>query len=509
MSGAVMTIHGTDFAVDTTRYEVKKFIGCGAYGVVCSAVDRKEKGHGGVRENSGERENSGVRENIGESKGTAAIKKMSGVFKSETTAKRSLREVRLLRHLNHENVLGLRDLMGPLDCSDLYVVTDLMDVDLGKVIRSPQPLSDRHVQFFLYQLLRGVRYLHACNVLHRDLKPCNILVNENCDLKISDFGLSRGVSDEEGGSDLMTEYVVTRWYRAPEIVLASEAYTKAVDTWSVGCVFAELLGRKPLFPGTDHVDQLRKTIDVIGTPSLDAGAMNHIPHRARRYLASMPQRKAKSFSAIYPEASDKAIALLNTLLCWEPSQRLTPHQALAHPYLALFFDPAVDADEPSTVPFFDPAVDADEPAPSRPRSRSPSPSPSRSSSPSPSDASDTPDTQWETSPSAAETREALFAELCRFRPELERQRQLQEESCQRPVAITPSTPITPAAATGTKRVRHPEAMLSADAHPDAHVDEHEDAVGHASGGERSTSRRRRVEPSPTNERSPEVSPEAE
>lgn len=387
-SGPITTVRGTEFAVDA-RYDVKKYIGCGSYGVVVSAVDQ-----------------------VDPAKSKVAIKKMSAIFKSKTTAKRSLREVRLLLHFNHENVLGIRDLMGSPDCSDLYVVTDLMDVDLGKVIRSPQPLSERHVQFFLYQLLRGVRYLHACNTLHRDLKPCNILVNANCDLKISDFGLSRGVSTEEGVDDCLTEYVVTRWYRAPEIVLASEFYTKAVDMWSVGCIFAELLGRKPLFPGKDHVDQLRKTIDVIGTPLLEAGTMSHIPDKARRFLAGVPRRMAKPFSSIYPDASGDAIALLNSLLTWEPSRRVTAPGALAHTYLARFYDPAKDAEEPSTSASFAEGA----------------------------------------SHSVAGTREALFAELCRFRPDLDRLQWQPEERHQR-LAVT-SPPTTPAAATGTKRTRY-------------------------------------------------------
>ena len=348
----VTTVRGTDFAVDS-RYVIQKFVGCGSYGVVCAAVDTRDPAQGLV-----------------------AIKKIGNVFKNETTAKRTLREIKLLLHLDHENVIGIRDLMcGSADCADLYVVTHLMDTDLHKVIRSPQPLSDQHVQYFLYQLLRGLKYIHSCNVLHRDLKPSNLLVDENCDLKITDFGLSRGVNPSDC-LDFLTEYVVTRWYRAPEIVLSSDTYTKAVDMWSVGCIFAELLGRKPLFPGSDHVNQLATILDVLGTPHVDR-ELRHVPEKARRYIAGLPHSAGKPLRSIYPNASDEALELLGGMLCWDPSQRCTVAQALSHPYLAAFHNPAA---EPVSATAFD--FDASEAA------------------------------------ASADAQQALFREVCRFRPEL-------------------------------------------------------------------------------------------
>lgn len=113
-------------------------------------------------------------------------------------------------------------------------------------------------QYFLYQILRGLKYIHSANVLHRDLKPSNLLLNANCDLKIADFGLARTTSE----TDLMTEYVVTRWYRAPELLLNSSEYTSAIDVWSVGCIFAEIMTREPLFPGKDYVHQLKLITEV-------------------------------------------------------------------------------------------------------------------------------------------------------------------------------------------------------------------------------------------------------
>ena len=336
-----VTCRGTDFTVDAS-YKPQKFVGCGSFGVVCSALDSSGR--------------------------QCAIKKISNVFKNQTTAKRTLREIKLLLHFDHDNVIGIQDLMcgSGNGIQDLYVVTSLMDTDLHKVIRSPQPLSDQHVQYFLYQLLRGLKYIHSANVLHRDvrrcpdptaspseagrlaalprpplrpprtralacptqLKPSNLLVNENCDLKITDFGLSRGVNPSDC-LDFLTEYVVTRWYRAPEIVLSSDTYTKAVDLWSVGCIFAELLGRKPLFPGADHVQQLSCILDVLGTPH--ESQLRHVPEKARRYIAQLPHRTGRPLQSVYPEASQARATPANGLPTILPA---APHRCALCPHHA-------------------------------------------------------------------------------------------------------------------------------------------------------------------------------
>eukprot|EP00968_Pinguiococcus_pyrenoidosus_P012718 scaffold1130_cov195-Pinguiococcus_pyrenoidosus.AAC.79 len=170
-------------------------------------------------------------------------------------AKRLLREIRLLTLARHENIISVLNLPPPPPSkpfNDIYIVTDLMETDLHRIIYSDQALGTDHVQYFIYQILRALKYLHSANVIHRDLKPSNILVNSNCDLKLCDFGLARGLNPEDAESDL-TEYVVTRWYRAPEVMLATQEYSCAIDVWSVGCIFAELLQRQPMFQGTDYV----------------------------------------------------------------------------------------------------------------------------------------------------------------------------------------------------------------------------------------------------------------
>uniref|UniRef100_A0A8C6LS43 mitogen-activated protein kinase n=1 Tax=Nothobranchius furzeri TaxID=105023 RepID=A0A8C6LS43_NOTFU len=207
------------------RYQNLSPVGSGAYGSVCSAYDVK----------------TGLR---------VAVKKLSRPFQSIIHAKRTYRELRLLKHMKHENVIGLLDVFTPgkslTEFEDVYMVTHLMGADLNNIVKC-QKLTDDHVQFLIYQILRGLKYIHSADIIHRDLKPSNLAVNEDCELKILDFGLARHTDDE------MTGYVATRWYRAPEIMLNWMHYNMTVDIWSVGCIMAELLTGRTLFPGTDRI----------------------------------------------------------------------------------------------------------------------------------------------------------------------------------------------------------------------------------------------------------------
>ena len=168
-----------------------------------------------------------------------AIKKITDVFKDLIDAKRIMREVKLLKHMGpHENVISILDLftmpMNTEDFTDVYIVSNLMQSDLERIIGSKQDLTDAHAKYFIYQLLRGIKYVHSSNILHRDLKPGNILVNSNCMLAICDFGLSRGISGDANPDEELTEYVVTRWYRAPELLTNCDSYGFAMDVWSIG-----------------------------------------------------------------------------------------------------------------------------------------------------------------------------------------------------------------------------------------------------------------------------------
>jgi len=288
-------IFGNLFEVFSKYIPPIRPIGRGAYGIVCSAV------------------NSETNEEV-------AIKKIGNAFDNRIDAKRTLREIKLLCHMEHENIIAIKDIIRPPqreNFNDVYIVYELMDTDLYQIIRSTQPLTEDHCQYFLYQLLRGLKYIHSANILHRDLKPSNLLLNANCDLKICDFGLARTTSE----TDFMTEYVVTRWYRAPELLLNCSEYTAAIDIWSVGCIFMEILKREPLFPGKDYVQQLRLITELIGSPDdSDLGFLRS--DNARRYIRQLPQFPKQPFSQKFPNMAPAAVDLLEKMLVFDPSKPL-------------------------------------------------------------------------------------------------------------------------------------------------------------------------------------------
>lgn len=293
------------------RYQNLQSIGSGAYGLVCSSTD--------------EACNQQV-----------AIKKFSRPFQSLIHAKRTYRELKLLRHMNHENIIGILNIFTPQDAMDIkfqdvYMVTQLMGADLNSILKCQQ-LSDDHVKFLVYQILRGLKYIHSAGVIHRDLKPSNIAVNEDCELRILDFGLARMADNE------MTGYVATRWYRAPEIMLNWMHYNQTVDVWSVGCIMAELLTAKTLFPGTDHIDQLTKIVQLVGKPGVEF-LQKITSEPAKIYVSQMPNYVRKPFKEVFTGANDHAIDLLEKMLTLDSDKRITAEAALAHPYLELYADP--------------------------------------------------------------------------------------------------------------------------------------------------------------------------
>ncbi|EGF82985.1 hypothetical protein BATDEDRAFT_33909 [Batrachochytrium dendrobatidis JAM81] len=314
------------------RYKLIRELGQGAYGVVCAATDMS----------TGK---------------DVAIKKVHNVFQKPILAKRALREIKLLTHFaGHENITSILDMeiADFTSFNEIYITQELMEADMHQIIRSEQPLTDAHYQYFIYQICRGLKYIHSANVLHRDLKPGNLLVNADCELKICDFGLARGLMDTQD-SGFMTEYVATRWYRAPEIMLAFRNYTKAIDMWSVGCIFAELLGSKPLFKGRDYVDQLNQILSVLGTP--DDETLSRIgSDRAQMYIRSLPQMPKIPFVNLYSSASElgsvflHGLEMLEGLLKFDPATRMTVDEALVHPYLEAYHDPG---DEPVHDRLFD------------------------------------------------------------------------------------------------------------------------------------------------------------
>ena len=308
-------IASTTFTLPS-KYSDLKAIGKGSYGVVVSAEDSSTSKR-------------------------VAIKKITPVAKHTIDAKHILREIRIMRYMGaHENIISLEDLVIRESSDELYIVMELLESDLHRVLQSKQPLSENHFRHFTFQLLCGLKHLHRHRIIHRDLKPGNLLVTRDCKLRITDFGLARerpigkGADPEHQIDEPMTEHVVTRWYRPPELMLCPDGlYTYAVDLWSVGCIFAEMLGRKPLFPGKNFVHQLSLIFDVIGSPT--PNKVIHVRNaQARKFIESQQNKTAKPFSFIFPGASQDALELLAQLLVFSPDERVNVDEALRGNFLA-------------------------------------------------------------------------------------------------------------------------------------------------------------------------------
>ncbi|XP_070827770.1 mitogen-activated protein kinase 12 isoform X3 [Chaetodon trifascialis] len=264
-----------------------------------------------------------------------AIKKLYRPFQSELFAKRAYRELRLLKHMKHENVIGLLDVF-TADLSldifhDFYLVMPFMGTDLGKLMKL-QRLSEEKIQYLVYQMLKGLKYIHSAGIIHRDLKPGNLAINQDCELKILDFGLARQADSE------MTGYVVTRWYRAPEVILSWMHYSQTVDIWSVGCIMAEMLQGKPLFKGSDHLDQLTEIMKTTGTPTQEFISKLE-SEDAKSYIKSLPKMEKKDLQKVFSTNNPQAVSVLECMLLLDPESRVTAAEALTLPYFTEFREP--------------------------------------------------------------------------------------------------------------------------------------------------------------------------
>ncbi|KAM6959187.1 mitogen-activated protein kinase 15 [Aplochiton taeniatus] len=300
------------------RYEIKRRLGKGAYGIVWKAVDRQ----------TGE---------------VVAVKKIFDAFRNRTDAQRTFREILFLQEFgDHANIIRLLNVIRAQNDKDIYLVFEYMDTDLHAVIRKGNLLKDIHKRYVMYQLLKATKYLHSGNVIHRDQKPSNILLDTDCFVKLCDFGLARSLYQiqEDAGNPTLTEYVATRWYRAPEILLGSTRYTKGVDMWSIGCILGEMLLGKALFPGTSTINQIEKILSAIPHPSPE-----DIMSIKSEFGASVIQRmllrpQVPLEDLFQPPVPSDAIDLLCRLLVFNPDKRLTAEQALQHPYVSRFHNPA-------------------------------------------------------------------------------------------------------------------------------------------------------------------------
>jgi len=368
VSQNVQRFSGIDWVVDP-KYKLMRKVGSGAYGFVVAADDLSNPGK------------------------QVAIKKVEKAFEDMVDAKRILREVRLMRHFDHPNVVKLYDIMEPPfteDFEDLYIVTELMSTDLQKILYSKTTLSKEQLQYLLYQLLSGMNYVNSAGVLHRDLKPSNLLIDiQTCNLQICDFGLARGTagdkdvlkdddddsgpgvgdaatvegsgsSDDDdgegnnvknppqsGGSEddaqEYTEYVVTRWYRAPEIMLGYHMYDSAIDMWSIGCIFGEMMLQQPVFPGSDYIHQLKLIVKLIGRPSQeDLWFVDN--KNALNFMLQLPDYKAVDLPSKFPSGDAESLDLLASMIVFNPAKRTSLHNALAHRFVAEFREPDYERD---------------------------------------------------------------------------------------------------------------------------------------------------------------------
>jgi len=302
-------------------YTIRKLIGQGAFGCVVAA-DRS----------NGDK---------------VAIKKVGNTGSDKTAAKRLLRELHFLRHLRgHPNVVTVEDVIVRRNKDarlDVYIVTELMEADLEQIIKSSQALSVEHVRCLIFQLLNGLRHMHSAGIVHRDLKPANLVVDSQCRLKICDLGLSRHIADSlavpEGEDARFTDYVVTRWYRAPELLMGSKRYSKKVDMWAAGCILGELMGRRPIFSGDDTSDMLVKICGRMGSPSVDDVHTLTDQEAARRFVLSIPPKSARSLSEILPEADPVGLQLMGHLLQWTPEARASVEEAMQSSFLLDLYEP--------------------------------------------------------------------------------------------------------------------------------------------------------------------------
>ncbi|XP_014644768.1 PREDICTED: cyclin-dependent kinase 3 isoform X2 [Ceratotherium simum simum] len=252
-----------------------------------------------------------------------ALKKIRLDLETEGVPSTAIREISLLKELKHPNIVRLLDVVHSE--KKLYLVFEFLSQDLKKYMDST-PASE--LPMHLVKLLQGVNFCHSHRVIHRDLKPQNLLINELGAIKLADFGLARAF-----GVPLRTytHEVVTLWYRAPEILLGSKFYSTAVDVWSIGCIFAEMVTRRALFPGDSEIDQLFRIFRTLGTPSEATWpGVTQLPD----YKGSFPKWTRKGLEEIVPSLEPEGQDLLMQLLQYDPSRRISAKAALAHPYFS-------------------------------------------------------------------------------------------------------------------------------------------------------------------------------
>ncbi|KAG1795666.1 kinase-like domain-containing protein [Suillus plorans] len=260
-----------------------------------------------------------------------ALKKIRLEAEDEGVPSTAIREISLLKELKDDNIVRLLDIVHAEQ--KLYLVFEFLDVDLKRYMEnantSGTPISIGIVKRFTHQLNAGLLYCHSHRILHRDLKPQNLLIDKKNNLKLADFGLARAFGIP---MRTYTHEVVTLWYRAPEVLLGSRHYSTAIDMWSVGCIFAEMVMRgSPLFPGDSEIDQIFKIFRILGTPSEETWpGVTQLPD----YKDTFPRWSKQELKGVVPNLDEQGLDLLAHTLTYDTAKRISAKRALSHPYFA-------------------------------------------------------------------------------------------------------------------------------------------------------------------------------
>ncbi|KAI8055990.1 protein serine/threonine kinase [Syncephalis plumigaleata] len=282
------------------KYQKIEKLGEGTYGIVYKSLNR-------------------------ETNEIVALKRIRLDNEEEGVPCTAIREISLLKELVHTNIVRLHDVLHT--DRKLTLVFEYMDSDLKKYLDANGGDIDLPtIQNLLYQLLQGIAFCHAQRVLHRDLKPQNLLINKKGELKLGDFGLARAFGIPVRS---YSHEVVTLWYRPPDVLMGSRQYSTSIDLWSVGCIFAEMASGRPLFPGNSVQDQLLRIFKVLGTPN-ETGwpSITQLPN----YRPDFPVHPRVPLERYYPKLNATGIDLLNALLEFQPEKRISARDALEHPF---------------------------------------------------------------------------------------------------------------------------------------------------------------------------------
>ena len=290
--------------VDLSDYRRLEKVGEGTYGVVYKAEDTSCNNR------------------------LVALKKIRLEAEDEGVPSTAIREISLLKEMRDPNIVSLFNIVHS-DAQKLYLVFEFLDLDLKKYMESiprTESLGSDIIKKFMLQLIKGTRYCHAHRILHRDLKPQNLLIDKEGNLKLADFGIARAF-----GVPLRTytHEVVTLWYRAPEILLGTRQYSTGVDMWSIGAIFAEMVNRRALFPGDSEIDEIFKIFRVMGTPNESVWpGVTSLPD----FKTTFPQWQPKPLESIAPALDPEGLDLLGRLITYDPVERLSAKRAVNHPY---------------------------------------------------------------------------------------------------------------------------------------------------------------------------------